>query len=112
MNSQLGQYVSCYPGSGLSGDETSVHPYQWQSEQTGTITQMCSMLGQRRIQLTGIETVGCDAGPTLMNRYWVGRPTLCVPGTSVDVTVRPVVRRTTWMLASTGDGGGRSRPTR
>ena len=33
------------------------------------------MLGQRRIQLPGIEpAIGCDAGPTL-NRYWVGRPT-------------------------------------
>ena len=41
-----------------------------------------SMLGQRRIRLTGIEpAMGCDAGPTLI-RYWVGRPTLCVPGAS------------------------------
>ena len=41
-----------------------------------------SMLGQRRIRLTGIKpAMGCDAGPTL-NRYWVGRPTLCLPGTS------------------------------
>ena len=35
-----------------------------------------SMLDQRRILLTGIETaMGCDAGPTI-NGYWVGRPTL------------------------------------
>ena len=41
-----------------------------------------SMLGQRRIRLSGTKpAMGCDAGPTL-NRYWVGRPKLCVPGTS------------------------------
>ena len=57
------------------------HPYGSQSKQ-GTITQFCSMLGQRRIRLTGIEpTMSCDADPTL-HRYWVGRPTLCVRGTS------------------------------
>ena len=40
------------------------------------------MMGQRRVRLTSIEpAMGCDAGPTL-NRYWVGRPTLCVPGIS------------------------------
>ena len=40
------------------------------------------VFGQHRIRLIGIEpTMDCDAGPTL-NRYWVGRPTLCVPGTS------------------------------
>ena len=34
---------------------------------------------------------------------------------SVDVTVRSGVKKTrgtTWMLARTGDGGGRNRPTR
>ena len=42
------------------------------------------MLGQRRIRLTGIKpAMGCDAGPTL-KRYWVSRPKLCVPGTSID----------------------------
>ena len=82
-----------------------------------------SMLGQRQIRLNSIETAtSCDAGPTL-NRYWVGGPTLCVPGTtyrrytdlSMNVTVRSVVKNTTsttWMLASTGDCGGRNRPTR
>ena len=82
-----------------------------------------SMFGQRRIRLTGIETaMGCDAGPTL-NRYWMGRPTLCVPGTSYaytdlleDVTVRSGVKDTRHnmdvTLASTGDGFGRNRPTR
>ena len=41
-----------------------------------------SMLGHRRIQLTDMEpAMGCDASATL-NRYWVGRPTLCVQGTS------------------------------
>ena len=27
------------------------------------------------------DAMGYNAGPTL-NRYWVGRPTMCVPGTS------------------------------
>ena len=41
-----------------------------------------SMLSRRRIRLTGIETaMGYAAGLTL-NRYWVGKPTLFVPGTS------------------------------
>ena len=41
-----------------------------------------SMLGQRRIRLNGIElAMSYDAGLTL-NRNWVGRPTLCVPGIS------------------------------
>ena len=31
---------------------------------------------------------------------------------TVDVTVRSGVKKTTWMFASTGDGGGRNRPTR
>ena len=49
---------------------------------TGQSHNSVSMLGQRRIRLTGIKpAIGCDAGSTL-NRYWVGRPTLCVPGTS------------------------------
>ena len=49
---------------------------------TGQSTNSVSLLGQRRIRLTGIDPViGCYAGPTL-NRYWVGGPTLCVPGTS------------------------------
>ena len=43
---------------------------------TGQSPNSVSMLGQRRIRLTGIEpAMGCDAGPT-SNRYWVGRPTL------------------------------------
>ena len=38
------------------------------------------MFGQLRIRLTGIEpAMSCEAVPTL-NRYWVGGPTLCVPG--------------------------------
>ena len=75
-------------------------PYGSRSKR-GTITQFFSMLGQRRIRLTGIESaMGCDAGPTL-NRYWVGRPTLCVSGTSY--------RRVHWLFS--GDGG-RNRPTR
>ena len=46
---------------------------------TGQSPNSVLMLGQRRIRLTGIEpAMGCDAGPE-MNRYWVGRPTLCVP---------------------------------
>ena len=49
---------------------------------TGQSPNCVSMLGQRRIRLTSIEpAMGCDAGPTL-NRYWVGRPTLCVRDTS------------------------------
>ena len=39
------------------------------------------MLGQRPMWLTGIEpAMGCDAGP-ILNRYCVGRLTLCVPRT-------------------------------
>ena len=92
---------------------------------TGQSPKSVPMLGQRRIRCTGIETVmGCDAGPTL-NRYCVGRPKLCVTGHRIDaytdlsvaVTagLRSGVKKTsgtTWMLASTGDGGGRNRPTR
>ena len=87
---------------------------------TGQSPNSVSMLGQRRIRLTSIEpAMGCDAGPAL-NRYWVVRPTLCVPGTSytdlsVDVTVCSGVKKirgTAWMLASTGDGGGRDKHTR
>ena len=64
---------------GLLGDNASP---VWHSEQTGQSPNYVSMLGQRRIRLTGIEpAAGCDAGLTF-NRYWVGRPTLCVPGTS------------------------------
>ena len=43
--------------------------------------------------------MGCDAGPTL-NRYWVGRPTLCVhridayTDLSVNVTVGSGVKKT------------------
>ena len=49
---------------------------------TGQSPNSVSMLGQRRIRSTGIKpAMGCDAGPTL-NRYWVGRPTMCVQGTS------------------------------
>ena len=49
---------------------------------TGQSPNSVPMLGQRRIRLTAIEpAMGCEAGPTL-SRYWVGRPTLCVPGTS------------------------------
>ena len=68
---------------------------------TGQSPNYVSMLGQRRIWLTGIEpAMGCDAGPTL--NYWVGRPTLCVRGTSLDaytdlsvnVTVRSGVKKT------------------
>ena len=48
---------------------------------------------------TSIEpAMGCDAGPTL-NRYWVGRPTLCV-------------RDTSYKTRMAMDGGGRNRPTR
>ena len=68
--------VSCYPGIGLSGDKASP---VWQSGQTrDNHPNSVSMLGQRQIRMTSIEpAMGCDAGPTL-NRYWVGRPTLCV----------------------------------
>ena len=49
---------------------------------TGQSPNPVSMLGQRQIRLTGIEpAMGCDASLTL-NRYRVGRPTLCVRGTS------------------------------
>ena len=65
----------------LTGHTASRHLYGSQSRQ-GQSPDYVSMLGQRRIRLTGIEpAMGCDAGPTL-HRYWVGRPTLCVPGTS------------------------------
>ena len=69
---------------------------------TGQSTSSASMLGQRRIRFTGIRPVmGCDAGPTLF-RYWAGRPTLYVPGTSY--------RRVHWLISD--GGGGRNRPTR
>ena len=49
-----------------------------------------SMLGQRRIRLTGIKpAMGCDAGPTL-NRYWVRRTTLYLPGTSYRLVHWPI----------------------
>ena len=88
----------------------------------GQSPKSVSMFGQHRIRVTSIETaMCCDTGTTL-NWYWMGRPTLCVPGTSrdaytnlsMDVTVRSGLKKTrstTWMLASTG-GGGRNRPTR
>ena len=73
--------VLWYPGGGLPGDKESVHPYGSQSKQ-GQSPNSVSMLGQRQIRLNEIETaMGCDTGPTL-NRYWVGRPTFCVRGTS------------------------------
>ena len=54
-------------------------------------------LGKRRLRLTGIEpAMVYDSGPTL-NRYWVGRSTLCEPGTSHRVI---------------SDGSGRNRHTR
>ena len=57
------------------------HPYGSQSKHV-TITHFCFNVGPVRIRLTGIEpAVGCDAVQQL-NRYWEGRPTLCVPGTS------------------------------
>ena len=68
--------VSCYPGDKVSRTRMAVRA------NTGQSPNSVSMLGQRRIRLTGIEpSMGCDAGPTL-DRYWVGRSTLCVPGTS------------------------------
>ena len=49
---------------------------------TGQSPNSISMLGQRQIRLTGMEAaMSCDAGPTL-NRYWVDKTTLFVPGTS------------------------------
>ena len=90
------------------------------------------MLGQRRIRLTGIElAMDCDAGPAL-NRYWVGRPTLCVRGTSYrrvrlhrlisechstfksekETRQNVSLASIAWILVSTGDGGGKNRPTR
>ena len=58
------------------------HPYDIQSKH-GTITQICFIVG--------------PASNTIGNRYWVGRATLCVPGTP-------------YRLIS--DGGGRNMPTR
>ena len=56
-----------------------------------------SMLDQRRIRLTGIEpAMDWDADPRL-SRYCVGRPTLCVPGTSY--------RRVHWLISN---GGGKN----
>ena len=76
------------------------HPYGSPSKHR-TITQFCFNVDQRRIRSTGIEpAMGCDAGPALY-RYWVGRPTLCVPGTSYRRVHRVISR-----------GGGRNRPTR
>ena len=47
------------------------HPYGSQSRHGQSLNSV-SMVGQRRIRLTGIEpAMGCDAGLT-MNRYWVG----------------------------------------
>ena len=75
------------------------HPCGSQNEHW-TITQFCFNVGPASNTIAGIEpAMGCNAGPTL-SRYWVGRPTLCVPGTSY--------RR---VLAISG-GGGRNRPTR
>ena len=55
------------------------HPYGSQAN-AGQSPNSVSMLDQRRIRLTDIKpAMGCDAGPTL-SRYWVGQPTLCVPG--------------------------------
>ena len=63
---------------------------------TGQSPNSVPMLGQRRIRLSSIEpAMGCDAGPTL-NRYLVGRPTLCVRGTSYR-RLHELIR----------DGGGR-----
>ena len=68
---------------------------------TGKSPDSVSMLGQVRIRLTGIEpAMGCKDGLTL-NRYWVGRPKLCVSGTS---------HRRVHRLIS--DGGRRNRRTR
>ena len=40
---------------------------------TGQSRKSASMLGQRRIRLTGIESaMGCDADPTLNRYWWVG----------------------------------------
>ena len=52
--------ASCYPGGGCFnvGPASNTIDRHWTS-------------------------MGCDTGPTL-NRYWVGRPTLCVPGTLLD----------------------------
>ena len=69
------------------------YPYGNQSKH-GTITQFCFNVGPALKKLTSIEpAMGCDAGPKL-NRYWVGRPTLCVPDTLYIL------------------GGGRNMPTR
>ena len=58
------------------------------------------VLGQRFRLLPGIDpAMGCNAGPTL-NWNLVGRPTFSVWGTSWASIE--------WMLASTGDGGGRN----
>ena len=86
--------VSWYPGSGLSGHKAS--PVG--RANTRQSPDYVSRLGQRRIRLTSIEpAMGCDAGPSL-NRYRVGKPTLCVPGTSH--------RRVHWLISG---GGGRNR---
>ena len=70
-------------GSSLSGVQR--HTYGSQSKQGQSLNSV-SMLGQRRIRLTGIEpAMGCDAGPAL-NGYRVGRPI------SVAVTVRSGVK--------------------
>ena len=61
---------------------------------TGQSANSVSMLGQRRIAYdwrSNEPAMGCDADPTL-NRYWVGRPTFCVPGTSYSVKRSEVTR--------------------
>ena len=73
--------ISCYPGSGFSGDKASRTRMAVRANR-GQSPNSVSMLGQRLIRLTDIEpAMGCDAGPTL-NRYSVSRTTLSVPGTS------------------------------
>ena len=68
-----------------------------------------SMLGQRRIRLTGIQpTMGCDAGPTYTSIGWVGLH--CVywihridtyTDLSVDFTVCSEVKETRGSIHST-----------
>ena len=65
------------------------------------------VLDLRRRRFVGIEpAMGCDASPTL-NRNWVGRPTSCVG--LQDIGQHDSLESIDWMLASTGDGGGKNK---
>ena len=89
--------VSCYPGSGLSGDKASVHPYAIHSKH-GTITQFCFNVG---------------LASSTIDRHWNsnGAATLAQHWTSIVWGGLHCVYEK-HRIDAYGDGGGRNRPTR